>query len=155
MSPARRSTPTPTKPALAPVAQRSTRQRAAILAALDEAEDFRTAQDLHDAIRAQHGSVGLSTVYRSLQSMAETGEIDVILKPDGEALYRHCGQRAGHHHHLVCRDCGLTVEVEGPAVERWTESIAKAQGFTDISHTLDIFGTCDRCARRAHRKTRA
>jgi Fur family ferric uptake transcriptional regulator len=139
---------------LATVGQRSTRQRAAILSALADSANFLTAQDLHDSIRRQNGSVGLSTVYRSLQSMAETGEIDVILKPDGEALYRHCGQSAGHHHHLVCRDCGMTVEVEGPTVERWTESVAKAQGFTNVSHTLDIFGTCAKCSRRKNKRAR-
>jgi Fur family ferric uptake transcriptional regulator len=93
--------------------------------------------------------VGLSTVYRALQSMAEIGEIDVILDPDGQYLYRHCGQREGHHHHLVCRDCGLTVEVAGPAVERWTRTVADQHGFTDVSHTLDIFGVCTNCAPRS------
>jgi Fur family transcriptional regulator, ferric uptake regulator len=45
----------------------------------------------------------------------------------------------------VCRSCGRTVEVEGPAVERWTRAIAGEHGFTDVSHTLEIFGTCPTC----------
>ena len=50
-----------------------------------------------------------------------------------------------HHHHLVCRDCGATVEVEGPAVERWTRTIAEEHGYAEVSHTLEIFGVCGSC----------
>ena len=63
--------------------------------------------------------VGLATVYRNLQAMAADGEIDMLRTDDGEAVYRACS--TGHHHHLVCRDCGRTVEVEGPTVEAWAE----------------------------------
>ena len=62
---------------------------------------------------------------------------------DGEAIYRRCSRP--HHHHLVCRVCGRTVEVEGPTVERWAAAIAAEHGFTDVSHTLEIFGTCPDC----------
>jgi Fur family ferric uptake transcriptional regulator len=54
------------------------------------------------------------------------------------------------HHHLVCRSCGGTVEVLGPAVESWADRIAAEQGYTDVSHTLEIFGTCPRCAAPPH-----
>ncbi|MDH6110446.1 Fur family ferric uptake transcriptional regulator [Kitasatospora sp. MAP12-15] len=123
---------------------RSTRQRAAVSAALDEIEDFRSAQELHDMLKHRGDSVGLTTVYRTLQSLADAGEVDVLRTSDGEAVYRRCS--SGHHHHLVCRSCGSTVEVEGPAVERWANAIAAEHGFSDIAHTLEIFGTCGDCA---------
>ncbi|MFG3049451.1 Fur family transcriptional regulator [Kitasatospora sp. NPDC048239] len=126
---------------------RSTRQRAAVSAALDEIEDFRSAQELHDMLKHRGDSVGLTTVYRTLQSLADAGEVDVLRTADGEAVYRRCS--SGHHHHLVCRLCGATVEVEGPAVERWANSVAAEHGFTDIAHTLEIFGTCSECAAKA------
>ena len=128
------------------IKQRSTRQRAAVASVLQELDDFRSAQDLHDLLRAQGENVGLTTVYRTLQTMAEHGDIDVLASSDGQSLYRRCGQRSGHHHHVVCRTCGLTIEVEGPAVEAWTNAIAKENGFTDVSHTLDIFGLCAQCS---------
>ena len=68
---------------------------------------------------------------------------DVLRSEDGEAIYRRCSDT--HHHHLVCRSCGATVEVEGPAVERWTSAIAAEHGFADLSHTLEIVGTCAEC----------
>jgi Fur family ferric uptake transcriptional regulator len=130
------------------IGQRSTRQRAAVAALVHETNDFRSAQEFHQLLRDSGANIGLTTVYRALQAMADVGEIDVLVNQDGEALYRHCGQSHGHHHHLVCRDCGLAIEIEGPTVERWTNSIAKEHGFSDVSHTLDIFGVCSKCARK-------
>jgi Fur family ferric uptake transcriptional regulator len=45
----------------------------------------------------------------------------------------------------VCRQCGATVEVDGPAVEEWATEVAAANGFTDVSHTVEIFGVCGKC----------
>lgn len=125
---------------------RSTRQRAAVSAVLDELEDFRSAQDLHAMLRQRGEGIGLTTVYRALQVLSDAGEIDVLRTDDGEAVYRRCS--TGHHHHLVCRSCGRTVEVEGPTVERWADRVGTENGFVDISHTLEVFGTCSGCASR-------
>jgi Fur family ferric uptake transcriptional regulator len=120
--------------------RRSTKQRAAVVELLKEVDDFRSAQELHDELRKRGDGIGLTTVYRTLQSLSEAGEIDVLRTDTGEAIYRRCSSH--HHHHLVCRVCGSTVEVEGPAVERWAEKIASEHGFSDISHTVEIVGTC-------------
>jgi Fur family ferric uptake transcriptional regulator len=122
---------------------RPTRQRKAVAAVLEECSEFRTAQQVHEVLRAAGDNVGLSTVYRALQAMADAGEIDVLRSDAGEAAYRKCSD--SHHHHLVCRNCGRTVEVEGPTVEKWTRAVAGEHGFTDVSHTLEIFGTCSEC----------
>lgn len=127
---------------------RSTRQRAAVAAALDQVDEFRSAQDLHDILKHQGDSVGLTTVYRTLQSLADAGEVDVLRTNDGEAVYRRCST-GDHHHHLVCRVCGKAVEVEGPAVEKWADSVAASHGFVDVDHTVEIFGTCAECASAA------
>ena len=111
--------------------------------ALATFDDFRSAQEIHELIGRTGGTVGLATVYRTLQKLSDSGEVDMLRTEDGEAIYRRCS--ATHHHHLVCRVCGATVEVEGPAVERWTRAIATEHGYDDISHTLEIFGTCASC----------
>jgi len=123
---------------------RPTRQRRAVAAALGEFDDFRSAQEIHESLRSGGDTVGLSTVYRALQAMADAGEIDVLRSEGGEAAYRKCSD--SHHHHLVCRSCGRTVEVEGPTVEKWTRAMAAEHGYTDVSHTLEIFGTCAGCS---------
>lgn len=127
--------------------QRNTRQRRAVAAILADLDGFASAQEIHDALRHRGESVGLSTVYRNLQSLADAAEVDALRNDDGELLYRQCS--SGHHHHLVCRACGRTVEVEGPTVERWADTVAAQHGFSDVAHTLEIFGTCGTCASRA------
>ncbi|MCU1642128.1 MAG: Zinc uptake regulation protein [Nocardia sp.] len=128
------------------VGVRSTRQRSAIAALLTDIDEFRSAQELHDELRRRGEGIGLTTVYRTLQSLAEAGLVDVLRTDSGESVYRQCS--TGHHHHLVCRSCGSTVEVEGPTVEAWADSVAAEHGFSDISHTMEIFGTCRSCSSR-------
>lgn len=126
-----------------PATVRPTKQRLAVAKILESFADFRSAQEIHALLTAAGETVGLATVYRTLQLMAESGDLDVLRTEDGEAAYRRCS--ATHHHHLVCRDCGATVEIEGPAVERWAEAISAEHGYTAISHTLELFGTCANC----------
>jgi Fur family ferric uptake transcriptional regulator len=124
--------------------RRPTRQRAAVAAVLADTNEFRSAQELHALLRQGGDKVGLATVYRNLQAMATEGEIDMLRTDDGEAVYRACS--TGHHHHLVCRVCGKTVEVEGPTVESWANRVSAEHGFTQVRHTLEIFGTCAECS---------
>lgn len=123
---------------------RATRQRAAVTSVLAKTDDFKSAQELHALLRAQGEAVGLTTVYRALQALAEAGEVDVLRTPEGESVYRSC-ETDQHHHHLVCRICGRTVEVEGPEVEQWAEQVAQAHGFAEVSHTVEVFGRCADC----------
>lgn len=125
---------------------RATKQRAAITRLLDQLDEFRSAQDLHEELRKRGEAIGLTTVYRTLQSLSDAGELDVLRTDSGEAIYRHCSRH--HHHHLVCRHCGRTVEVEGPAVESWATRVAAEHGFAEVSHTIEIFGTCGDCKDR-------
>ena len=124
--------------------QRNTRQRAAVLDMLDSLNQFTSAQDIHAKLRDSGSTVGLTTVYRTLQSLADASQVDVIRTGDGEAMYRRCTTK--HHHHLVCRRCGRTIEVDSPTVESWADEGAKQHGFADIGHTLEIYGICPGCA---------
>lgn len=128
-----------------PGRQRQTRQAAAIEDVLREADGFRTAQELYDQLRHRGDRVGLTTVYRHLNLLAEHHLADVVHRGDGESQYRLCGaahDTEAHHHHVVCRACGRSVEVAGPEVEAWAERVAAAAGYTDISHTVEVFGLC-------------
>jgi Fur family ferric uptake transcriptional regulator len=124
--------------------RRNTSQRAAILAALAGTDEFISAQDLHSVLRGSGSTIGLATVYRALQDMAGGGDLDTVRRDSGEILYRQCGD-AQHHHHLVCRNCGRTQEVEAPSVERWARSVAAEFGYSDINHELELFGVCAVC----------
>ena len=127
-----------------PSERRPTRQRAAIALALAGSAEFRSAQEIHADLVGSGTRVGLATVYRNLQAMAGDGEVDVIRTTEGEAVYRSCS--TDHHHHVVCRSCGLAVEVTGDAVERWAEAVAAAHGFTAVRHTVEMDGLCAECS---------
>lgn len=124
--------------------ERRTAQRRAILEVLEGGQVFLSAQDLHDRLRSKRRSVGLTTVYRNLQSLVEQGVVDVVRTPVGESKYRLCSKDF-HHHHLVCRQCGVSVEVESPEVEKWASVIARDHGFSDVTHELELFGNCTQC----------
>lgn len=124
---------------------RNTRQRRAVSAVLDELQAFASAQQIHTALERRGEKVGLSTVYRNLQALVDADAVDALRGDDGEILYRRCEDGA-HHHHLVCRHCGAAVEVSGAAVETWASTVAAENGFVDVEHTIEIFGTCADCA---------
>lgn len=125
--------------------QRRTRQRAAVAEVLAGHPGFRTAQELHDLLVERGESVGLATVYRTLQSLADAGEADVVRTPDGTNAYSACGQARHHHHHLICRSCGRKVEVEIAEFEDFVDGLAVRHGFTAVDHDVEFFGLCDRC----------
>ncbi len=126
--------------------KRNTWQREAVREALGSNDGFVSAQALHSSLRNTGSAIGLATVYRALTDLAVEGEADSLQSADGESLYRACtpGQ---HHHHLICRSCGLTVEIEADAVERWAQSVASDHGFTQANHVVDVFGLCAECSR--------
>ncbi len=105
---------------------------------------FSSAQEIHAELRRRGEQVGLATVYRHLQALCEQGSVDAIRDASGETLYRQC-ETSVHHHHLTCRNCGRSVEVEGRAVEQWAERVAKEAGFTELDHTVELFGRCPLC----------
>ena len=125
----------------AAASRRPTRQRAALAELMSETSEFLSAQDVHAKLQSRGDSVSLATVYRNLQAMAADGDVDALRTDDGESVFRSCATQA-HHHHLVCRECGRTVEVEGPAVETWAAEVARQHGFADVTHTIELFGTC-------------
>lgn len=131
--------------------RKRTRQRGAVEAALVEVDGFRSAQDIFTTLHTEGLGVGLSTVYRQLKALVDEGKADVVYTAAGEAQYRLCGDADtdgahAHHHHVVCRVCGYSVEVQGPEVEAWADKVAQAAGFTEITHVVDVFGLCPKHA---------
>lgn len=127
-----------------PARTRRSPQRDAVRAILNSRSGFISAQDLHTELQAHGSSVGLATVYRHLQAMLASGEIDSLHTGEGEALYRQCSPQ--HHHHLICRNCGKAVEIDAPEVETWAKRVAGKYGYTDFEHTVEVFGRCAECS---------
>jgi len=133
-----------TSPAAADQASRSTRQGRAVEQVLRDAEVFLSAQDIYTKLRESGEAVGLATVYRHLQRLMDAGRIDAVKGADDQFVYRLCGS-VHHHHHLVCRGCRRSTELESVEVEQWAAAQAAHRGYTDVEHTVEIFGTCADC----------
>jgi len=127
--------------------KRNTWQREAVREALTSTEGFISAQALHLNLHETGSPIGLATVYRALADLAAEGDADSLQSPEGESLYRAC--TTGHHHHLICRNCGLTVEIEADEVEQWARAAAASHGFTQAQHVVDVFGLCASCTAKA------
>ena len=123
---------------------RTTRQGQAVLSVVGRTDSFRSAQDIHAQLRADGEAVGLTTVYRHLALLTEEGQLDALQTAEGELVYRRC-LSGHHHHHVVCRRCGRGSEVELPDLERWAESTAADLGYSEVTHTVEIFGVCADC----------
>ena len=134
-----------TSDALRDAGLRATRQRETVLAALRGRADAITAQDLHAELRAGGEPVGLTTVYRTLSSLADAGLLDAFPR-DGEQAFRLCSD--DHHHHLICERCDRVEEITADEVERWVEGVASRRGFQVTGHRADIFGVCADCRHR-------
>ena len=130
------------------MAQRNTWQSERVRDALADARGFVSAQSLYAGLREANTGIGLATVYRALAGLAASGEADSLQSPVGEALYRACTTQ-GHHHHLICRNCGTAVEIEADAVEQWAKTVAAEHGFTQATHVVDVFGLCADCTAAA------
>ena len=119
-------------------------RREDVLRSLGRGQTFRTAQQLFAQMRDGGSRIGLATIYRTMQSMADEGEVDVLRTDAGEIAYRRCRSET-HHHHLVCRECGTTVEVAARSVEQWADRVAAEHGYDEVQHVLEIFGRCPAC----------
>jgi Fur family transcriptional regulator, ferric uptake regulator len=125
---------------------RPTRQRLAIIDALDGKERPVTAQSLHREVGRRADGPGLATVYRTLRAMAESGLVETFEAGEGEVAYKLC--ETVHHHHLICDGCGQMVTIPSCEVEDWARSVARRRGFAVTGHRADIYGLCDACRRR-------
>jgi Fur family ferric uptake transcriptional regulator len=121
---------------------RRTEQRDAIVDALRASDRAVTAQELH----GQLAGVGLATVYRNLQRLADEGDADTLRRENGEIAFLLCG--AGHHHHLTCRVCGRVEQVRDCRLDDWARDVATGHGFSQVEHHAELVGVCAQCSRK-------
>ncbi len=104
-----------------------------------------TAQEVHRRAETHRPGIGLATVYRTLSVLAADGIVDVVSTEEREAAYRLCS--AGHHHHLVCSDCGAVIEIGDCDIGAVERALAKRYRFRITQHALSFKGLCAACAR--------
>jgi Fur family transcriptional regulator, ferric uptake regulator len=123
---------------------RNTAQRREVIGVLGRVQGFVSAQDLHELIIKDGGQISLATVYTQLRKLVDSKDVDIVMTDRGESLYRRCVVDV-HHHHLACRNCGATIEVDAPQLEKWAGEIASKNGFKDLRHVIELNGICQKC----------
>ncbi len=123
--------------------ERSTKQKKALAQVIESSDSFLSAQEIFIILRGKGENIGLTTIYSQLRALVEQGELDSIRSEAGETLYRKCS--AAHHHHLICKVCGTTIEIEPPGFEEWAEKVSKENGFHNITHVIEVVGICSKC----------
>ena len=115
-----------------------------VLTSLSALTKFSSAQEVYSHLLKTKNNIGLSTVYRTLQKLADTEEVDFIRRPDGEGVYKVCVPN--HHHHLLCANCGASVEFQSEKFEKLLDSISSQFGYTIKGHEAEIVGLCKKCS---------
>ena len=130
---------------------KNTPSRQAVLAILAHTEEPVTAEEVYRRIlSAGEGKPGalrrvsLSTVYRTLATLAEKGLLLKSTGPDGALSYQLRDSR--HRHYLICTRCGSAVPISGCPLEALEQSLGKETGFSITGHNLELYGLCPRCA---------
>lgn len=122
---------------------RLTQSRQAILETLVKTGGHLSADELSDKVRASYPSVGRMTVYRTLDLLLELGLVRPIYQGTGAAHFVLMPD--GHHHHLVCSDCGIVVEFENCTIGVMEEELSERYGFELTGHLVEFFGRCGDC----------
>ncbi|MDA8211720.1 MAG: Fur family transcriptional regulator [Clostridia bacterium] len=123
-----------------------TPQRRVILHAfMDNSERHLSAEDIYGIVKSQHPEIGLATVYRTLELLAEIGVLQKMNFGDGRSRYEFAQDEEHHHHHLICLGCGSVLEFTDDLLESLESTIAGKTGFKILDHQLKFYGYCKKC----------
>ncbi len=119
--------------------------RAAVVEHLGKQRCCLSAQEIYDGIRADGGAVGIASVYRAIDQLADLRLVQRVDIGDGIARYEPAHSGGDHHHHLVCDDCGKVEAFSDSALERALERVAGARGYDMAAHEVVLHGACKSC----------
>ncbi len=132
------------------VGLKHTDQRDTILRTFLETREHLSTDELHRLVKKKDAKIGFTTVYRTLKLLTECGLASEVAFHDGISRYEHQYNRRSHHH-MVCTECGGSVEFFSPEVGRLEQEIGRKHRFLTTRHTFQIYGICEPCRRKAGR----
>ncbi len=112
---------------------------------LDHLEKHLSAEEIYNIVKESHPEIGLATVYRTLDLLAELEVLQKVNFGDGRSRYEFSDDEVHHHHHLICLKCGAVTEFADDNLEALEKSIADKSGFKILDHQLKFFGYCEKC----------
>ena len=130
------------------VGLKHTEQRDVILRTFLETHEHLSTDELYRLVRRKAPRIGFTTVYRTLKLLADCGLASEVAFHDGVSRYEHQYNRRSHHH-MVCTECGASVEFFSPELERLEQEIGKKHHYTPARHTFQIYGVCEPCRKKS------
>lgn len=125
---------------------RLTTQRQIILEELSKVKSHPTANEVYDMVRKRLPRIGLGTVYRNLELMAESG---IILKLEVGGTQKRFDATTHLHYHIRCSDCGKVDDIELPVQHQINEVASQNTSYQVLSHHIEFSGTCEQCSSTA------
>jgi len=129
------------------VGLKQTAQRDTILRAFLETREHLSTDQLLRLVRKKDPKIGYTTVYRTLKLLAECGLASEVAFHDGIARYEHQYNRRSHHH-MVCTECGSSVEFFSPGVDKLEQEIGRKYHYLTTRHSFQIYGVCEDCRKK-------
>jgi Fur family zinc uptake transcriptional regulator/Fur family ferric uptake transcriptional regulator len=123
---------------------KATPKRLAILSLLAQENGYVSPEDIWRRLQGEFGRLGLPTVYRNLEELADGGVITKILHPNRQLYYYLC-TNTEHHHHFICLSCRRVEDLDGCGLHGMDDEIATRTGGRVLSHILQVNGLCRDC----------
>ncbi len=133
------------------VGLKHTGQRDTILKTFLETRDHLSTDELHRLVKKKDPKIGFTTVYRTLKLFTECGLASEVAFHDGVARYEHQYNRRNHHH-MVCIDCGSSVEFFSPEIEKIEHEMGRKHHYSTTRHTFQIYGLCEQCSQKHNKR---
>ena len=133
------------------VGLKHTDQRDTILRTFLETRDHLSTDELHRLVKRKDPKIGFTTVYRTLKLLSEAGLASEVAFHDGVARFEHQYNRRNHHH-MVCTECGGSVEFFSPEIGRIEQEIGRKHHYLTTRHTFQIYGVCEECRKKQTRR---
>ena len=133
------------------VGLKHTGQRDTILRTFLETRDHLSTEELHHLVQKRDPRIGFTTVYRTLKLFTECGLASAVAFQDGVARYEHQLNRRNHHH-MVCTECGASVEFFSPEIEKIENEIGRKHRYVTERHTFQIYGKCEDCRNKKNNR---
>ena len=122
---------------------RLTPQRIMILEAVERADSHISAEEMYTQVHRRYPYINISTVYRTLELLEKLG---LVIKTDfGEGRVRYHPVDKGHHHHLVCQECGAIIDIDESTLARLQDVLLARYNFSASLKHVAIFGLCSNC----------
>ena len=124
-----------------------TRQRRVVIQAIGSTEDHHTPIAIYEKVHQDYPNIGLVTIYRTLEILARLKLICELHA--GGSCHSYTISASGHHHHLICSNCGRVINFTGCELEELQQSLSKETGFRIDGHLLEFIGLCQTCQKDA------